>query len=250
MTDQLNSEPTQEADPPHIQMAMGNHSIGVFKDGKLIAADADVWKEADAGEGLVERLRELTPEITGKSYYWGKLVKEAADTIESLQRAGMLLNVVIDNRDDTIESLRRQVAELTLNHVESERQLRVWQDQVVELQDKLKLAELWRTGYEQAKADRIEAQKLGMQAMDENAALREWESRCAVALGVPGCNPEEMLHVIDNQREDAERYRWFRSKRLWDADQFPWPKDFEYPEPCLWDEGKMLDAAIDSVRKS
>lgn len=83
----------------------------------------------------------------------------------------------------------------------------------------------------------------------ENAALREWESRCAVALGVPGCHPEEMLHVIDSQREDAERYRWFRSKRLWDADQFPWPKDFEYPEPCLWDDGEMLDAAIDAVRK-
>lgn len=83
----------------------------------------------------------------------------------------------------------------------------------------------------------------------ENATLREWESRCAVALGVPGCHPEEMLHVIDNQREDAERYRWFRLKRLWDADSFPWPKDFEYPDPCLWDEGKMLDAAIDAVRK-
>lgn len=104
------------------------------------------------------------------------------------------------------------------------------------LQDQLKLAEQWRTGYEQAKA--------------ENAALREWESRCAVALGVPGCHPEEMLHVIDNQREDAERYRWFRSKRLWDADSFPWPKDFEYPEPCLWDDGEMLDAAIDAARKA
>ena len=83
----------------------------------------------------------------------------------------------------------------------------------------------------------------------ENAALLDWERRCAIALGVPGCSPEEMLNVIDSQREDAERYRWFRSKRLWDADQFPWPKDFEYPEPCLWDEGKMLDAAIDAVRK-
>jgi len=83
----------------------------------------------------------------------------------------------------------------------------------------------------------------------ENAALREWESRCAVALGVTGCDPEEMLNVIDNQREDAERYRWFRSKRLWDADQFPWPVGFEYPEPCLWDDGEMLDAAIDAVRK-
>tara|TARA_R110000868_G_scaffold313659_1_gene574623 strand:+ start:2344 stop:2691 length:348 start_codon:yes stop_codon:yes gene_type:complete len=51
-------------------------------------------------------------------------------------------------------------------------------------------------------------------------------------------------------REDAERYRWFRSKSLWDADSFPWPKDFEYPEPCLWDDGEMLDAAIDAARKT
>jgi hypothetical protein len=50
-------------------------------------------------------------------------------------------------------------------------------------------------------------------------------------------------------RKDAERYQWFRSKRLWDADQFPWPKDFEYPDPCLWDAGEMLDAAIDAARK-
>ena len=83
---------------------------------------------------------------------------------------------------DNIESLRQQIATL---------------------QDKLTLAELWRTGYKQAKA------------------------------------------VL----EDAERYRWFRSKRLWDADQFPWPKDFEYPDPCLWDDGEMLDAAIDAVSK-
>jgi len=50
-------------------------------------------------------------------------------------------------------------------------------------------------------------------------------------------------------RVDAERYRWFRSKRLWDADSFPWPVGFEYPEPCLWDDGEMLDAAIDAARK-
>ena len=50
-------------------------------------------------------------------------------------------------------------------------------------------------------------------------------------------------------REDADRYRWFRSKRLWDADSFPWPNNFEYPEPCLWDDGEMLDAAIDAARK-
>jgi len=51
-------------------------------------------------------------------------------------------------------------------------------------------------------------------------------------------------------REDAERYRWFRLQGLWDADRFPWPHGFEYPEGILQDEGKMLDAAIDAARKS
>jgi len=50
-------------------------------------------------------------------------------------------------------------------------------------------------------------------------------------------------------REDAERYRWFRLQSLWDADRFPWPKDFEYPESILQDDGAMLDAAIDAARK-
>lgn len=35
----------------------------------------------------------------------------------------------------------------------------------------------------------------------ENAALLDWEKRCAIALGVPGCSPEEMLHVIDSMRD-------------------------------------------------
>ena len=165
------------------------------------------------------------------------------------------------------------------------------------LQDKLKLAELWRTGYEQAKADRIEAQKLGMQAMDENAALRENSDAMLqrqmditmkeykraekaeaenAALREPIPAEDAMRIVLEwydsdqsgvelirraeawkypkgKQRtsllEDAERYRWFRSKRLWDSDSFPWPVGFEYPEPCLWDDGEMLDAAIDAVRK-
>jgi len=51
-------------------------------------------------------------------------------------------------------------------------------------------------------------------------------------------------------REDAERYRWFRLQGLWDADRFPWPKDFEYPEGISEDDGAMLDAAIDAVRKA
>lgn len=110
---------------------------------------------------------------------------------------------------DAIESLRRQVAEL---------------------KDQLKLAELWRVGYEQAKA--------------ENAALRE-EIRELNQMGFTHENAAAQKAAL----EDAERYQWFRSKRLWDADSFPWPKDFEYPEPCLWDDGEMLDAAIDAARK-
>lgn len=35
---------------------------------------------------LVARLREAMPEITGKSYYWGGLVKRAADMIEAQAR--------------------------------------------------------------------------------------------------------------------------------------------------------------------
>ena len=46
----------------------------------------------------------------------------------------------------------------------------------------------------------------------ENAALLDWESRCAVALGVPGCHPEEVLNVIDGMREDAERYRHYATE--------------------------------------
>jgi len=51
-------------------------------------------------------------------------------------------------------------------------------------------------------------------------------------------------------REDAERYRWFRLQSLWDADRFPWPDGFEYPEGISEDDGKMLDAAIDAARKA
>ena len=50
-------------------------------------------------------------------------------------------------------------------------------------------------------------------------------------------------------REDAERYRWFRLQSLWDAERFPWPENFEYPEGISEDDGKMLDAAIDAARK-
>ena len=86
----------------------------------------------------------------------------------------------------------------------------------------------------------------------ENAALREWKRD---ASDLCGKGPviivaRELVAEWIALRKDAERYRWFRSKRLWDADSFPWPKDFEYPEPCLWDDGKMLDAAIDAARKA
>ena len=50
-------------------------------------------------------------------------------------------------------------------------------------------------------------------------------------------------------RVDAERYRWFRLQSLWDAERFPWPDGFEYPE-ALQDDGAMLDAAIDAARKT
>jgi hypothetical protein len=41
----LKATPNAEKEhlPPALQMAAGNHSIGVFKDGKLIAADAEVY---------------------------------------------------------------------------------------------------------------------------------------------------------------------------------------------------------------
>jgi len=59
-----------------------------------------------------------------------------------------------------------------------------------------------------------------------------------------------MSDATELLREDAERYRWFRLQGLWDADRFPWPKDFEYPEGISEDDGAMLDAAIDAARKS
>tara|TARA_R110000868_G_scaffold300604_1_gene561044 strand:- start:482 stop:778 length:297 start_codon:yes stop_codon:yes gene_type:complete len=70
----------------------------------------------------------------------------------------------------------------------------------------------------------------------ENAALREWESCCAVALGVPGCAPEEMLHVIDNQREDAERWNVL-------------PAFLEKYQLDYVGLKRDIDAAIDEARK-
>ena len=52
----------------------------------------------------------------------------------------------------------------------------------------------------------------------------------------------------DALKLDAERYRWFRLQGLWDSEHFPWPDNFEYPEGIS--ENKMLDAAIDAVRKA
>ena len=36
-------------------------------------------------DNLVERLREQTPEASGKSYYWGRLMKESADRITEMK---------------------------------------------------------------------------------------------------------------------------------------------------------------------
>lgn len=161
---------------------------------------------------------------------------------------------------NTIESLRRQVAELQSSFEDEVTAREKAEAQVAELQGELQ-HQTYAYGIEFERAEKSETEYKKLQkatvyelqgyteAARSVAALLDWERRCAIALGVPGCSPEEMLNVIDSQREDAERYRWFRSKRLWDADQFPWPKDFEYPEPCLWDDGEMLDAAIDAVRK-
>jgi len=92
-------------------------------------------------------------------------------------------------------------------------------------------------------AQLAEAKSIALDAQSESAAYQAMQER---AQGDNATLQEQIFPL----REDSERYRWFRSKRLWDADQFPWPKDFEYPEPCLWDEGEMLDAAIDAVRKA
>jgi hypothetical protein len=120
-------------------------------------------------------------------------------------------------------------------------------------------------------AQLAESKSIALDAQSESAAYEAMQER---AQGDNATLQEEIFRLAHNQqlqdsttaavmeragkaegenaalREDAERYRWFRSKRLWDADQFPWPKDFEYPEPCLWDEGEMLDAAIDAARKT
>lgn len=53
--------------------------------------------------------------------------------------------------------------------------------------------------------------------------------------------------IPDAVLKDAERYRWFRGRCLWDADAFPWPVGYEYPEEVLDDHGMMLDAAIDAA---
>jgi hypothetical protein len=51
-------------------------------------------------------------------------------------------------------------------------------------------------------------------------------------------------------RKDAERYRWFRTRTLWDADAFPFPKDFVFDEAIVFNEGLMLDAAIDAAKEN
>ena len=111
--------------------------------------------------------------------------------------------------------------------------------------DEMRDNRAYEQGEEMYKAIRRECDAKLAKFEAENAALRE-EIRELNQMGFTHENAAAQKAAL----EDAERYRWFRSKRLWDADSFPWPKDFEYPEPCLWDEGEMLDAAIDSVRKS
>ena len=209
-------------------------------------------QEADAGEETYKAIRR---ECDEKLARFSTQYIEDERTIESLRRAEMLLNTVIDNRDATIESLRLQVAELRDNGTRLLQAADGWKLSAKYFQDEA-------NGYERA-TERVIKERENLDAllqkqMDitlkeykraekaeaENAALRE-EIRELNQMGFTHENAAAQKAAL----EDAERYRWFRSKRLWDADSFPWPKDFEYPEPCLWDDGEMLDAAIDAVRK-
>ena len=183
MTHQPNS------DPPHEH---GKHSWETTCDhGECFGGKCIYAKATDAGEGPA-------------TVWMERRLRNAA------LNADNPVNYLCSQAADTIESLRRQVAELK-------------EPACPDCKNTFKQPFICITCGAQKLYDTTlqTAQKRAEKAEAENAALRE----------------------------DAERYRWFRLKRLWDADSFPWPKDFEYPEPCLWDDGEMLDAAIDAVRK-
>ena len=127
------------------------------------------------------------------------------------------------------ESLRRQVAELRDNGTRLLQAADGWKLSAKYFQDEA-------NGYERA-TERVIKERDALLQKQMDITLKEYK------------RAEKAETENAALRKDAERYRWFRSKRLWDADSFPWPKDFEYPEPCLWDDGEMLDAAIDAVRK-
>jgi hypothetical protein len=48
---------------------------------------------------------------------------------------------------------------------------------------------------------------------------------------------------------DVKRYRWLRTKALWDSHKFPIPPEFSFPEAALFDQGMMMDAAIDAAMR-
>lgn len=63
----------------------------------FLAGDASAVKE------LIEKLRELVPEITGKSYYWGKLVHESAGALED---ADLAISALSERVEFQLELLR------------------------------------------------------------------------------------------------------------------------------------------------
>jgi len=48
---------------------------------------------------------------------------------------------------------------------------------------------------------------------------------------------------------DAKRYRWLKAQILRNSHKFPIPKDFTFPEGALFNQSKMIDAAIDAAMK-
>jgi hypothetical protein len=87
------------------------------------------------------------------------------------------------------------------------------------------------------------------------SVMRDFKMRPVYAAPVPAKAQQDdpaipqQIGTLALLRVDAERYRWFRLQGLWDADRFPWPDGFEYPEGISEDDAAMLDAAIDAARK-
>lgn len=64
----------------------------------------------DLPSEIVARLRQLIPDATGKSYVWGRAMKDAADEIERLRRTRdellIYINGVAKNSAKVVEAMR------------------------------------------------------------------------------------------------------------------------------------------------